>query len=237
MNNIKEAIRQLAQDGRQTVSLVCTVDAVDHTARTVDCTPIDESAPLLGVNLQANQESAFGIVAFPKVGSFVVVGFIAEGSAGVVLLTDEVESLEVVISESTARISVDETGVRVAMGDNTAAELTAEGITLTSGSDTSAELTTTGITLKSGDDTSAELTATGIILNGGSFGGMVKVEQLTERINAIENDINQLKTVFSGWVPVPQDGGAALSAASVAWAGSLLTLTGRSDVENEKVKH
>ena len=53
MNNIKETIRQLAQGGRQSVSLVCTVDAVDKTARTVDCTPLDESAPLLGVNLQA----------------------------------------------------------------------------------------------------------------------------------------------------------------------------------------
>lgn len=38
MNNIKETIRQLAQGGRQSVSLVCTVDAVDKTARTVDCT-------------------------------------------------------------------------------------------------------------------------------------------------------------------------------------------------------
>ena len=31
MNNIKETIRQLAQGGRQSVSLVCTVDAVDKT--------------------------------------------------------------------------------------------------------------------------------------------------------------------------------------------------------------
>ena len=41
-----------------------------------------------------------------------------------------------------------------------------------------------------GDDTSAELTGEGVILNGGSFGGMVKAEQLTQRINAIEKDIN-----------------------------------------------
>ena len=72
MSNIQDAIRQLAQGGRQTVSLVCTVDAVDKDARTVDCTPLDEGAPLLGVNLQANQGSKFGIVAFPRVGSYVV---------------------------------------------------------------------------------------------------------------------------------------------------------------------
>lgn len=203
MNNIKETIRQLAQGGRQSVSLVCTVDAVDRRKRTVDCTPLDESAPLLGVNLQAGQESTFGVVTFPKVGSYVVVGFVADGAAGVVLLTDEVESVEVVISGDTARISADKDGVRVLMGD----------------------------------DTSAELTKEGIILNGGSFGGTVKVGQLTEHINAIERDINALKNVFSGWVAVPQDGGAALSAAAAAWSATPLELTQRGDYENEKVKH
>ena len=203
MSNIQDAIRQLAQGGRQTVSLVCTVDAVDKDARTVDCTPLDEGAPLLGVNLQANQGSKFGIVVFPRVGSYVVVGFVADGSAGVVLLTDDVESVEVVISESTARIEADEEGVHVRMGD----------------------------------DTSAELTGEGVILNGGSFGGMVKAEQLAQRINAIEKDINTLKNVFSAWVTTPNDGGAALKLAAAAWAGSLLTLTQRSDYENGKVKH
>lgn len=133
MNNIKETIRQLAQGGRQSVSLVCTVDAVDKTARTVDCTPLDESAPLLGVNLQAGQGSTFGVVAFPKVGSYVVVGFVADGAAGVVLLTDEVESVEVVISENTARIAADENGVRVLVGGDTSAELTGGGIVLNGG--------------------------------------------------------------------------------------------------------
>ena len=203
MSNIKEIIRKLAQDGRQSASLVCTVDAVDKTARTVDCTPLDESAPLLGVNLQANQGSAFGIVTFPKVGSYVVVGFVADGTAGVVLLTDEVESVEVVISEDTARISADEDGARVLIGDNTSMELTKDGITL----------------------------------NGGGLGGMVEVEQLTGRLNVIENDINALKNIFSGWVPVAQDGGAALSAATTTWSANPLELTQRSDYENDKVKH
>ena len=132
-----------------------------------------------------------------------VLCIVADGAAGVVLLTDEVESIEVVISDNTARISADKDGVRVLMGD----------------------------------DTSAELTKEGIILNGGSFGGTVKVEQLTEHINAIERDINDLKNVFSGWVAVPQDGGAALSAAAAAWSATPLELTQRGDYENEKVKH
>ncbi len=204
MNNLKEAIRLLAQGERQIVSLVCKVDAVDKTARTVDCTPLDESAPLLGVNLQANQGSTFGVVAFPKVGSYVVVGFVADGAAGVVLLTDEVESIEVVISGDTARISADKDGVRALMGDDIGAELTKEGI----------------------------------FLNGDSFGGMVKVAELTKKINGIEQDINNLKSLFASWTPVVQDGGAALKTAVCAsWATSLLSLTQTNELENEKVKH
>lgn len=202
MSNIADIIRQMAQGGRQTVSLVCTVDAVDKDARTVDCTPLDEGAPLLGVNLQANQESKVGVVSFPRVGSFVVVGFVADGSAGVVLLTDDVESVEVVISDDTARVTMDEDGVRVEVGDETTAELTKDGI----------------------------------VFNGGDLGGLVKVEELTKQINAIEKDINTLKNIFTGWVTVPQDGGAALKTAATTWAGQTLTLTKRGDYENEKVK-
>lgn len=203
MSNIGEAIRQLAQSGVQTVSMVCTVDAVDKDARTVDCSPLDESAPLLGVNLQANQESQWGLVLFPKVGSFVVVGFVANGSAGVVLLTDEVESVEFAIKGDTE-------------------------ITATMNAD--------GVSVKVGGDTSAVLTSDGITLNGGSFGGLVKVEDLTSRLNAIENDINSLKQVFSVWSPVAQDGGSALKANVASWAAQALTLTKRGDYENEKVK-
>ena len=202
MSNIADIIRQMAQGGRQTVSLVCTVDAVDKDARTVDCTPLDEGAPLLGVNLQANQESKVGVVSFPRVGSFVVVGFVADGSAGVVLLTDDVESVEVVISDDTARVTMDEDGVRVEVGDETTAELTKDGI----------------------------------VFNGGDLGGLVKVEELTKQINAIEKDINTLKNIFTGWVTVSQDGGAALKTAATTWAGQTLTLTKRGDYENEKVK-
>lgn len=202
MSNIADIIRQMAQGGRQTVSLVCTVDAVDKDARTVDCTPLDEGAPLLGVNLQANQESKVGVVSFPRVGSFVVVGFVADGSAGVVLLTDDVERVEVVISDDTARVTMDEDSVRVEVGDETTAELTKDGI----------------------------------VFNGGDLGGLVKVEELTKQINAIEKDINTLKNIFTGWVTVPQDGGAALKTAATTWAGQTLTLTKRGDYENEKVK-
>lgn len=133
MNNIADTIRRLAQGGRQTVSLICTVDAVDKDARTVDCTPLDEGAPLLGVNLQANQGSQFGVIVYPRVGSYVLVGFIAEGEASAVLMTDDIECVEVVVSDDTSRVVVNEDHVLVNVGDDTEMKLTKDGITLNGG--------------------------------------------------------------------------------------------------------
>ncbi len=107
MSDLRNIIRQLAQPDGETVALVCTVDAVDKTARTIDCTPINEGAPLLGVNLQANQEADFGLCLFPEKGSYVVVGFVADGAAGVVLLTEKIESAEIVIGDTSAVMDAD----------------------------------------------------------------------------------------------------------------------------------
>ncbi len=74
-------------------------------------------------------------------------------------------------------------------------------------------------------------------LNGDGEGGLVIVSDLVSRLNTIEQDINTLKTVFTGWTPVPNDGGAALKAASSAWSGQELQQTVDSDIENQKVRH
>ncbi len=111
MSDLRNIIRQLAQPDGETAALVCTVDEVDKTARTIDCTPINEGAPLLGVNLQANQEADFGLCIFPEKGSSVVVGFVADGAAAVVLLTEKIESAEIVIGRTSAVMDAD--GLRI----------------------------------------------------------------------------------------------------------------------------
>ena len=58
---IQEAIRKMAAAGTEPYCKVCTVDAVDEDARTVDCTPLDEGAPLVGVNILI-QGTATGVV-------------------------------------------------------------------------------------------------------------------------------------------------------------------------------
>ena len=196
--NLRNIIRQLAQPDGETIALVCTVDAVDKSARTVDCSPINEGAPLLGVNLQANQGADFGLCLFPEIGSFVVVSFIADGSAGVVMLTEKIESAEIVIADTSVVMDAD--GVRIDISD-----------------------------------ISAHLDKNAVTFNGGDLGGLVKVEDLTKRLNLIENDINKLKSAFSTWEVAPQDGGAALKTAAGSWFGSQLTPSKRGDYENNKV--
>lgn len=76
-----------------------------------------------------------------------------------------------------------------------------------------------------------------IVINGGKLGGLINIEQLTSNLNAIEDDINNLKDVMTRWTPASQDGGAALKSAITAWAGKPLTKSERGDYEDETVKH
>lgn len=131
MSDLRNIIRQLAQPDGETVALVCTVDAVDKAARTIDCTPINEGAPLLGVNLQANQEADYGLCLFPEVGSYVIVGFVADGAAGVVLTTEKIESAEIVIGKTSAVMDAD--GCRIDT-DKMSAHINMEDIVFNGGS-------------------------------------------------------------------------------------------------------
>lgn len=77
-----------------------------------------------------------------------------------------------------------------------------------------------------------------IIINGGNNGGLINIESLVEKINAIEKDINNLKNVFSiSWTPVAQDGGAALKTAAATWASRSITETKSADIEDTTITH
>jgi hypothetical protein len=77
----------------------------------------------------------------------------------------------------------------------------------------------------------------GIWLNGNTNGGLVKVVDLTTKLNNLENKVNQLITAFNAWTPVPNDGGAALKTALTTWVATSLTPTVRANIENTNVKH
>lgn len=183
MSQIAELIRRLSGD-KDALLKLCTVTSVDRATRTVDCEPLDESAPILGVSLQGDQEGDNGFLLLPKVGSYVIVGLVDGQDTGAVLLTDELDALEVKIG-----------------------------------------------------DQSLTITAEGIIFNGGELGGLVNVEGLTSRLNAIEADINDLKQALTSWIPISGDGGGALKGSISPWAGKRLKQTKRGDYEDSKVKH
>lgn len=130
MADLRNIIRELAKPDGETVALVCTVDAVDEKARTIDCTPLNEGAPLLGVNLQANQGADYGLWFYPEVGSFVIVGFVADGAAGVVLSTEKIKQAEVVIGNTSAVINADGCRIKTA---NMSAEINPDDIIFNGG--------------------------------------------------------------------------------------------------------
>lgn len=76
-----------------------------------------------------------------------------------------------------------------------------------------------------------------VIANEGQLGGLIKIEDLVNRLNILEKDVNTLKTAFNTWVTVPNDGGAALKAAAATWSGNPLTETVREDMEDTKFLH
>lgn len=82
-----------------------------------------------------------------------------------------------------------------------------------------------------------ELQSDNIVINSGTNAGLVKVKELTAKLNALEKDINNLKQAFTSWVTAPNDGGAALKAAATTWAGQMLDETKQKEIENDKIKH
>ncbi|MEG1581345.1 MAG: hypothetical protein RR386_08820 [Bacteroidaceae bacterium] len=85
---------------------------------------------------------------------------------------------------------------------------------------------------------SCEISKDGLVFNGGKLGGILKIEDVVKKINALEKEMNALKNVFStSWVPVPQDGGAALKIAATSWAVNMLKETQKSELEDDKIKH
>jgi hypothetical protein len=60
-------------------------------------------------------------------------------------------------------------------------------------------------------------------------------QKVKTELDALVNDINALKAVFSGWVVVANDGGAALKTAAGSWYGSPLPASTSTKAEKVKV--
>lgn len=211
--NIQNAIKQLALAGSEMYLTVCTVDAVDEKARTIDCTPINEGAQILGVNLQGNQEQEIGVVSFPAVGSDVVVGFINPAVA-VVVLTTELTKTVVTIGNTEATVEDNSVALKTQKGTVT---LTADNLKLDIDG-TTLELKKGLSTWNSGSETTANAT------------------ELQTQLNKCKARIDTIINALKSSAVAPQDGGATYKA-NITAALSGLTAEDYSKIIDNKIKH
>ena len=211
--NIQNAIKKLALSGSEMYLSVCTVDAVDEKTRTIECTPINEGAQLLGVNLQADQSGEVGVVSFPAVGSYVVVGFLNPAVA-VVVLTTEITKIMLKIGKTEATVE-----------DNSVVLKTQKGsVTLTSDN---LKLDIDGTTLELKKDLS--------IWNGGSE-TTANASELQSQLNKCKARIDAIINALKSSAVAPQDGGATYKT-NITAALSGLTSEDYSNIIDDKIKH
>ena len=86
------------------------------------------------------------------------------------------------------------------------------------------------------EEIAIDLTAN-LTINGGKNDGLVKVRELTAKLNTLEEELNKLKSYLASWETVPNDGGAALKTLTASWAMNQLTMTKQDELENQYVRH
>jgi exosome complex RNA-binding protein Csl4 len=95
-NDLAGALKTITKTSDEVYAKVCEVLEIDQDEKTVNVKPVDDTAEIYNVRLQAESETG-GLVLFPKVGSMVLVVFINKSSAAVVN-TSEIENFSLVIS-------------------------------------------------------------------------------------------------------------------------------------------
>lgn len=212
--DLRQAIQQMAMSGAELYCKVCTVDAVDEDARTIDCTPIDEGAQLLGVNLQADQEQEVGVVQFPAEGSDVVVAFLSANVAVVVLATEITKTIltigdtETIVEDNSVTLTTKSVSVEV---KETTAKIDVDGTTVEFDGNTT--------TFNGGSETMANATDL-----------KKQLEKMSKRIDGI---IDAIKNA----VAIPQDGGTGLQKTMVAALAAIVDKENFGQMIDDKIKH
>lgn len=211
--NIATSIQRLALRGCEMYLCVCTVDSVDEKTRTIECTPINEGAQLIGVNLQADQSGEVGVVSFPAVGSDVVVGFINPAVA-VVILATEITKTVLTIGKTEATV------------EDNAVSLVTEKVKATISADT-LKLDADGTTLEMNGDKS--------VWNGGSE-TTANATNLKQELTKMSARIDGIIQAITASAVAPMDGGATYKA-NMAAVVSALQKEDFSKMIDDKIKH
>jgi hypothetical protein len=100
---IRKALGELAKTGEEIYAKVCEVRAVDTSAKTVDIKPVDGSAEIFNVPLQADTQGG-GLVIFPKAGSKVLAVFTSKHTA-VAVMCSEIDKVLLCIGGTSVEIT------------------------------------------------------------------------------------------------------------------------------------
>ncbi len=99
------------------------------------------------------------------------------------------------------------------------------------------DLTKVKVTIGS---TTLVMDSAGVVFNGGNLGGMVKVQELTDKVNRLENSLNTLSQKWNTFCGVYIPGSPTITGLPATLSTSTVTevspLTQRSDIENTNVK-
>ena len=187
------------------------VTAVDLENNTCTVETLIDKSEIFDVIINAYRGALYGVFPVPKVGSVVTISFYERNEAYVAKM-GELEQLKVIFqsTDDTAGVTMDIINEKI----------------LISWPDSEQD-----------ESTTIEVSELEILFNGGNLLGLVKIQELTDRLNEYELILKQLQTDFSGWIPVPSDGGAALK--TILTAGYLMKIipdSTVSDFENEKIK-
>lgn len=145
--NITDLIKQLAQTGAELYAKVGKVEAVREEAVQIDVAPIDGTAMIYNVRLQAD-DAGFGLLRVPVVGSMVVVVFLSKHQA--VLVNDSgLEKFRLLIKQT--ELVMDETKIEQKI-ENTSLLLDQDKLRATAG-DHVFEMDAAGFLLQSQNET------------------------------------------------------------------------------------
>lgn len=170
---MKDIIQSLAKTDDEVYAKVGTVEKVDTDEKTCDVIPLDGSAKLFDVYLQADSDNG-GILQIPKVGSLVCVIFINKETA-VIANTGEIEVLTVKIQNSI--FEMDENKLTLKK-DNTIFEIDQDGFLLKKENETMKKLM---------GDLLAAIKAMKFTTNNGPTIQLINLQQFID----IENRFNQ----------------------------------------------
>jgi hypothetical protein len=85
-------------------------------------------------------------------------------------------------------------------------------------------------------DTEVTITSPKVALNGEDYGGLIKIEDLVEKINTLENALNNLITLYNAHVHISASAGSP-TAPTTSTDTDNIQITKKEDIENENIKH